>query len=42
MQENSKCMFYGDKKTVNHINHYSKLVQKEYKTRYDKVGKMIY
>ena len=28
--------------TVNQISEYSKLAQKEYKTRYDWVGKVIY
>ena len=43
-QQNSKCKFYGDRdETINHIiNECSKLAQKEYKTRHDKVGKVIH
>ena len=42
-QQNSKCRLYGDRhKTINHIiSEYCKLVQKEYKTRHDWVGKVI-
>ena len=44
MQQNSKCRLCGDRdKTINHIiNECSKLAQKEYKTRYDWVGKVIH
>ena len=43
-RQNSKCRLYGDwDKTTNHkINGCSKLVQKEYKTRYDWVAKVIH
>ena len=38
----AKVANIGDKdKTINHINECSKLAQKEYKTRYDWVGKVI-
>ena len=38
----SKCSLCGDRdKLVNHIGECSKLVLKEYKTRYDWVGKVI-
>ena len=44
MQQNSKCRLCGDRdKTINHIiSKYSKLAQKEYKTRYNWVGKVIH
>ena len=44
MQENSKFRLCGDRdETINHIiSECSKLVQKEYKTRNDWVGKMIH
>ena len=39
-QQNSKCRLCGDRdETINHI--ISKLAQKEYKIRYDRVGKVI-
>ena len=40
-QQKSKCRFWGDRdETINHIlSECSKLVQKEYKTRHDWVGK---
>ena len=43
-QQNSKCMLCGDRdKTINHIiSECSKLARKEYKTRNDWVGKIIY
>ena len=43
MHQNCKCSLCGDKdKTVKHIiSECSKLTQKEYKTRYDWVGKVI-
>ena len=43
-QQNSKCRLYGDRdETINHIiSECSKLVQKEYKTRNDWVGKVIH
>ena len=42
-QQNSKCRLCGDRdETVNHINDYSKLAQKEYKTKQDWVGKVIH
>ena len=43
-QQNSKCRLYGDRdETINHIiSEYSKLKQKEYKTRHDWVGKVIH
>ena len=42
-QQNSKCRLCGDRdETINHIiSKCSKLAQKEYKTRYDWVGKVI-
>ena len=34
MQQNSKCRLYGDRdETINHIREFSKLAQKDYKTR---------
>ena len=44
MQQNKRCRLYGDRdETINHIiNEYSKLAQKEYKTRHDWVGKVIF
>ena len=43
-QQNSKCTLCGDRdETINPIiSEYSKLAQKEYKTRYDCVGKVIH
>ena len=43
-QQNSKCRLCGDRdETINHIiRECSKLAQKEYKTRHDWVGKVIY
>ena len=43
-QQNSKCRLYGDRdETINHIiSKCSKLAQKEYKTRYNWVGKVIF
>ena len=42
-QQNSKCRLCGDRdETINHIiSEFSKLAQKEYKTRHDWVSKMI-
>ena len=44
MQQNSKCRLCSDRdETINHIiSECSKLVQKEYKTRHDWVGKVIH
>ena len=44
MQQNSKCMLCGDRnEMINHvINKCCRLVQKEYKTRHDWVGKVIH
>ena len=43
-QQNCRCWFCGDRDgTINHIiGEYNKLSQKEYKTRHDKVGKVIH
>ena len=43
-QQNSICRLRGDRdETINHIiSEYIKLVQKEYKSRHDCVGKVIY
>ena len=43
-QQNRKCRPCGDRdETINHtISECSKLVQKEYKTRHDRVGKVIH
>ena len=43
-QRNDKCRSYGDRdETINHIiSECSKLVQNEYKTRHDWVGKVIH
>ena len=43
-QQNSKCRLCGDRdETINYIiSECSKLVQKEYKTRHDWVGKVIH
>ena len=43
-QQNSKCRLCGDRdETTNHIiSECSKLAQKEYKTRYDWVGRVIH
>ena len=43
-QQNSKCRLCGDRdETISHIiSECSKLAQKEYKTRYDLVGKVIH
>ena len=44
MQQNSKCRLCGDRrKTINHwLSEFSKFAQKEYKTKYDWVGKVIH
>ena len=44
MQQNSKCRLRGDSnEAINHaISEWSQLVKKEYKTRYDWVGKVIH
>ena len=43
-QQNSKCRLWGDRhETINHIiSECSKLAQKEYKVRHDRVGKVIH
>ena len=43
-QQNSKCRLSGDRdETIDHIkSECSKLAQKEYKARYDWVGKVIH
>ena len=43
-QKNSKCRLYGDRdETIIHIiSEFSKLAQKEYKTKYDWMGKVIH
>ena len=43
-QQISNCKLWGERdETVNHkVTEYSKLAQKEYKTRYDGVGKVIH
>ena len=43
-QQNRKCRLCGDRdETINHIiSEWSKLAQKEYKTRHDRVGKVIH
>ena len=43
-QQNSRCRSCGDRdKTINQIiSEYSKLTQKEYKTKHDCVGKVIH
>ena len=43
MQQNSKCRLYSDRdETINHIiSECSKLVQREYKTKHDWMGKVI-
>ena len=43
-QQNSKCRLCGDRdETINHIiSECSKLAQKEYKARYDWVGKVLH
>ena len=42
MQQNRKCWFCSNKyKMINHISKCRKLVQKEYKTRHDWMGKVI-
>ena len=43
-QQNSKCWLCGDRdETINHtVSKCSKLAQKEYRTRYDWVGKVIH
>ena len=43
MQQNSKYGLYSDRdETINHIiSECSKLAQKEYKSRYDWIGKMV-
>ena len=44
MQQNSKCRLCGDRdKMINHrISECSKLAQKEYKNKYDWIGKVIH
>ena len=43
MQANSRCRLYGDKdETINRIGECSKLALKEYKTRHEMMGKVIY
>ena len=44
MQQNGRCRLCGDKdETFNHIiSEYSNSAQKEYKTRYEWVGKEVY
>ena len=43
MQQNCRCRLCGERdKTINHISKCSKLAQKEYKTRYDWVDKVIH
>ena len=44
MNQNRKCWLYVDRdETINHIiSECSKLEEKEYKTRHDWVGKVIY
>ena len=44
MQPNSKCRLYGEKdKIANHkVSESSKLVQKEYKTKHDWLGKFAH
>ena len=42
-QQNSKCRLYGDRdETTNHLSECSKLAQKVYKTRHDRVGILIH
>ena len=41
MRKNA-CRLWGEDQTVNLIRDYSKLAQKEHKTRYDRVGKTIH
>ena len=43
-QQNSQCRLSGDRdETINHIiSEYSKLAQREYKTRHNCVGKVIH
>ena len=43
-QQNGKCRLYGDRdETINHIiNECSKLAQKQYKTRHERVDKVIH
>ena len=44
MQQNSKCTLCSDRdETINHmISECNKLAQKEYKARYDWVGKLVH
>ena len=43
LQHNSKCRLCGNRdETLNHISKCSKLTQKEYKTRYNWVGKVTH
>ena len=43
MQQNSKCRLCGDRdKIIDHISKWSILAQKEYKTKYNWVGKVIH
>ena len=43
-QQNSRCIICSDRdETINHItSECSKLAQKEYKSKYDRIGKVIY
>ena len=43
-QQDSKCRLYGDRdEAINHItNEYSKLIPKGYRTKHDRVGKVIH
>ena len=42
-QQNSKYRLYDERdETINHISECSKLVRNEYKTRHDRVGKVIH
>ena len=44
MQQNSKCRLYErrDEMVIHRVSKCSKLAQKEYKSRYDWVGKVIH
>ena len=42
-QQNSRCILCGDiDEMINHLSECSKLAQKEYKTKHDRVGKVIH
>ena len=42
-QQNSKCRLFGERdEAINHISEWSKLAEKEYKTRHDWVDKVIH